>query len=243
MQLSEKPNFVIVTKLTVESCSSLPEIITCNSVDDEQIISAWGGLPTEARKQSYGECEIEFIGVGSAVIGQLSKYDGMQIGIFETENDCSLEINPEINTITIQCSKQERQKINMQFTKTLEDIKEMYKHETRSFKQTQHQQLTLSAGGQVSTFGFKEGELLGDMLVIKNLAPEIGIQELKELFDEFVQTKSIKFMDNTDKHPENNQSMSIISQPPTALSLSSAPTRTSRPSRCTSTAASTTGTA
>ncbi len=30
------------------------------------------------------------------------------------------------------------------------------------------------------------------MAVLKNLAPEIGIEELKQLFDEFIQLRDIK---------------------------------------------------
>jgi hypothetical protein len=58
----------------------------------------------------------------------------------------------------------------------------MYKHEAKYFKQTPHMSVELSAGGKVSSFIFNEKSTVKnsvDMLVIRNLAPEVGIEELK----------------------------------------------------------------
>jgi hypothetical protein len=82
--------------------------MTCNYIDDQTIITTFGGMPTLSRK-SFGECEIEFINISSVTFDHLGKHKGLQMEMFEKENECSIETNQELHTITIQCSK-ERQK-------------------------------------------------------------------------------------------------------------------------------------
>jgi hypothetical protein len=91
-QFNEKPNFILATKLCIDSESEQGRIISCNYIDDLTMISALGSLPVLSRK-SFGECEIEFINVSSATFGHLNKHRGLQMEIFEKENECSIEAN------------------------------------------------------------------------------------------------------------------------------------------------------
>lgn len=54
---NEKPNFIFVTKMLIDSENEKPVILSCNYVRDDILISTYGCLPTLS-KQSFGECEI-----------------------------------------------------------------------------------------------------------------------------------------------------------------------------------------
>jgi hypothetical protein len=81
--LNELPNTVYVLEL-----SSNNQISKCCYIEDEQLISVYGMLPTLS-KQSFGEAEIEFHQISSATYRQLMKFS--TLNIFEKEHECSIQ--------------------------------------------------------------------------------------------------------------------------------------------------------
>ena len=74
--LNERPSFILITRLMIDE--GQPVIGTCNYIEDEVIISAYGAIPVTS-KQSFGECEIEFQNISGSIFAHLSKYNSLQI--------------------------------------------------------------------------------------------------------------------------------------------------------------------
>lgn len=182
--LNERPSFVLLTRLAVVE-EGRKEIMTCNYVEDEMILSAYGALPITS-KQSFGECEISFHDVTSSIFAHLSKYNCLQLENFEKENECSVELNEELSSISIQCSKLKEKTVEALFSKLLEEVKGMYRKETKIVKYSNTLKVLIGAGGEIKNLSVKESEgdsTAEDTCVVSNLDPEVDLADLKDLID------------------------------------------------------------
>lgn len=128
VRLNSRPSLILPLKLL----SREPEptrLLMSNRLGEAVFVEVNGELPIMTNKSSFGDTELEFNGIATALFEMLFK-DGL-VESFEKKYNCMVEPNQEISSLLIFCERGKKDTIEKEFNTIIENLRKELLCETK----------------------------------------------------------------------------------------------------------------
>lgn len=170
-----------------------------NKLSETVFIEVTGDLPIMTNKSSFGDTEVEFNGLGTALFEMLFK--GNFIEDFEKKYNCMVEPNQEISSLLIFCERGKKDTIEKEFEGVMERFRKELLCETKLLE-LNNLKLLCQRGGSIK--GIMKSAT-DRMLVLTNLPPNCTENEIRELIEDYAPVEKLELLDD-----KNNSKKAVI---------------------------------